>query len=494
MSNVVPFAPAGTEAKPQQPPASPPFAELAVTTNFSFLRGASHPEELVRRAAELELAAIAITDRNTLAGVVRGHVMLRVLAEEAQIEGRPAPTIKYVVGCRLSFRDGTPDIFAWPTDRTAYGRLCRLLTEGNLRAEKGQCHLDRADLLQWGKGIILGVTDGSTTPEKERTAPVDLPATLAALATAFPGNVRLMATCTYGGNDGRRLARLARIAEAGDIPLMATNDVHYHLAERRSLQDVVTCIREKTTLREAGFCLAANAERHLKSPQEMARLFRRYPEAIAETMRVLERINFKLDELQYQYPDEPTGGFASPQEALAHLAKEGARFRYPQGVPDHVSAKLEKELGIIEGRQYAPYFLTVHDIVKYARTKDILCQGRGSAANSVVCFCLGITEVDPSHAKLLFERFISPNRNEPPDIDVDFEHEHREKVMQYVFEKYGRRRAGIAATVISYRTRSAVRDVGKVFGLSEDAIGALASTTWDGLRTACATSTSAVPV
>jgi error-prone DNA polymerase len=492
MNNVIQFPPKKPEPEAERrhpdQPADAPFAELAVTTNFSFLRGASHPEELVRYAAALGLAAVAITDRNTLAGIVRGHVMIRTLAEEAADKGEPPPQIRCVVGCRLSFRDGTPDIFAWPTDRAAYGRLCRLLTQGNLRAEKGQCHLDLADLLEWGAGIILGVTDASTTSEKERTGRLDLPATLAALVALFPGNVRLLANCIYTDSDARRLARLARIAEAGDIPLMATNDVHYHHPDRRRLQDVVTCIREKTTLREAGFRLAANAERHLKPPEEMARLFRRYPEAIAETMRVLGRITFSLDELRYQYPDEPTGEFATPQEALINLAWAGARFRYPSGIPDSVAAKLAEELTIIEGREYAPYFLTVHDIVRYARSQDILCQGRGSAANSVVCFCLGITEVDPSRANLLFERFISPNRNEPPDIDVDFEHEFREEVMQYVFEKYGRRRAGIAATVISYRTRSAVRDVGKVFGLSEDAIGALASTTWgwseDGVRDA----------
>jgi error-prone DNA polymerase len=475
-----------------------PFAELAVTTNFSFLRGGSHPEELVRQAAEMGLAAVAVTDRNTLAGVVRGYTAARILAEEARTkrarearkkkkEREKAPKVKYIVGCRLAFRDGTPDILAWPTDRAAYGRLCRLLTAGNLRAEKGQCYLDLSDLLEWGEGLILGVMDASTTDAADRTIPLrreavsgrgNLTATLCELTAAFPNNVRLMASFTYGANDQRRLSRLARTAEHADVPLMATNDAHYHIPERRPLQDVLTCVREKTTLSAAGHKLTANAERHLKLPEEMARLFRAYPKAIAETMRVMKRINFSLDELQYQYPDEPTGNFASPQEALAHLAEEGARFRYPEGVPDKVRATLARELKIIEGRGYAPYFLTVHDIVRFARGEGILCQGRGSAANSVVCFCLGITEVDPSHANLLFERFISPNRNEPPDIDVDFEHERREVVMQYVFDKYGRRRAGIAATVISYRTRSAVRDVGKVFGLSEDAIGALASTTW----------------
>jgi error-prone DNA polymerase len=440
-------------------PETPPFAELVVTTNFSFLRGASHAEELVHRAADLGLAGIAVADRNTLAGIVRGHIA-------AKDRG-----LRYAVGCRLAFRDGTPDVIAWPTDRAAYGRLCRLLTAGNRRAPKGECHLDRVDLITWGEGLILGVMPGA----KLTAALTD---TLSTLAPAFPGNVRLLANFVYGASDGRRLAALARLAKRTGVPLMATNDVHYHVPERRPLQDVLTCIREKTTLTEAGYRLAANAERHVKSPGEMRRLFRNYPEAIAETMRVLERLTFSLDQLRYRYPDEPTAGYANPQAALKALAEEGARFRYPEGVPDRVKATLAHELEIIAGREYEPYFLTVHDIVRFARSKGILCQGRGSAANSVVCYCLGITEVDPSHANLLFERFISPNRNEPPDIDVDFEHERREEVMQYVFNKYSRDRAGIAATVITYRTRSAVRDVGKVFGLSEDTVGALASTTW----------------
>ena len=447
-----------------------PFAELAVTTNFSFLRGGSHPEELVRRAAELGFAGFAVADRNTLAGVVRGHIAAKEIG------------LRYVVGCRLAFRDRTPDVLVWPTDRVAYGRLCRLLTTGNRRAPKGECHLDLADLLEWGDGLMFGVMDKSTATSAEdcdeRGRGAALEETLARLKEAFPGDVRLMASVAYGPADRRRLAHLARIAECAGIPLMATNDVHYHVPERRPLQDVLTCIRQKTTLAAAGYRLAANAERHLKPADEMARLFRDYPDAVAETMGVLERLTFSLDELRYQYPDEPTGDAASPQEALAKLAEEGARFRYPDGVPESVRATLAHELAMIEGRQYAPYFLTVHDIVRFARDKGILCQGRGSAANSAVCYCLGITEVDPSHANLLFERFISPNRNEPPDIDVDFEHERREEVMQYIYEKYSRDRAGIAATVITYRTRSAIRDVGKVFGLSEDVVGALASTTW----------------
>ena len=458
------------------------FAELAVTTNFSFLRGGSHPEELVHEAARLGLAGIAVTDRNTLAGVVRGHIA----AKEAGY--------RYTVGCRLAFRDTprsepsaipgkalslvkpplpetTPDILAWPMNRDAYGRLCRLLTLGNRRAEKGECHLDLADLLDWGKDMVLGVMPG----ERPDAA---LELTLAALKDAFPATVRLMANRRHGAGDQRRLALLARLARRLGVPLLATNDVLYHVPERRPLQDVITCIREHVTLTTAGKRLEANAERHLKDAAEMARLFRDYPQAIAESEAVLERIDFSLDELQYQYPDEPTGAAASPQEALRKLTETGARFRYPGGVPEKVRAAIAHELELIESRQYAPYFLTVYDIVRFAREQEILCQGRGSAANSAICFCLGITEVDPEKSELLFERFISPERNEPPDIDVDFEHERREEVIQYVYNKYGRDRAGIAATVISYRTRSAVREVGKAFGLSEDAIGALASTTW----------------
>ncbi len=466
--NVVPFSAKPKRRRPKKPRPIL-FAELAVTTNFSFLRGASHPEECVHRAAELGLTGIAVADRNSVAGVVRGYIAIKLHNLK----------LKYIVGSRLSFRDGTPDIVAWPTDRAAWGRLCRLLTDGNRRAPKGQCHLDFTDLSKWSEGMILGIMPPAILEEKFDDF-------VSGLARTFPGNVRLLANFLYGGNDRRRLAHLARIARTAGAPLMATNDVHYHVSERRPLQDIVTCIREKTTLNSAGFRLAANAERHLKSPQEMARLFAAYPEAIGETIRVLKKLKFSLKQLEYLYPDEPTGDFSSPQAALVHLAYEGAKFRYPNGVPDSVKQTLAHEISLIEERKYAPYFLTVHEIVNYARSLGILCQGRGSAANSAVCFCLGITEVDPSKANLLFARFLSPNRGEPPDIDVDFEHERREEVMQHIYKTYSRERAGIAATVISYRTRSAVRDVGKVFGLSEDAISALASTTWgwseDGVR------------
>ncbi|MEX0852745.1 MAG: PHP domain-containing protein, partial [Bauldia sp.] len=389
------------------------FAELAVTTNFSFLRGGSHPEELAFTAAKLGLAGIAVADKNTLAGVVRGHVA----AKEAGL--------RYAVGCRLAFRDacprasdqpdpgGTPQILAWPTTRAAYGRLCRLLTLGNRRAEKGECHLDLADLLEWGEGLVLGVMPSNRS----------LDTTLAALSDAFPGSVRLMASFPHGAGDHRRLALLDRVARRFGVPLVATNDVLYHAPERRMLQDVLTCIREKKTLLTAGRLLAANAERHLKPPHEMARLFRDYPQAIAESVAVLDQVTFSLDELRYQYPDEPVGDAATPQAALERLTEEGARQRYPDGVPAKVRASLDHELKLIAELGFAPYFLTVHDIVRFARLKGILCQGRGSAANSAVCFVLGVTEVDPDRSDLLFERFISAERNEPPDIDVDFEHE-----------------------------------------------------------------------
>ncbi|MEJ2435957.1 MAG: error-prone DNA polymerase, partial [Pseudolabrys sp.] len=303
---------------------------------------------------------------------------------------------------------------------------------------------------------------------------------LARLRETVPHRVRLAASMLYRGRDKTRLARLAALAREAQVPLLAVNDVHMHHSDRRPLADVLTCIREKVTVDWAGRKLAANAERFLKPPQEMARLFRDAPETIEETLRLSEQLTFSLDELRYEYPDETIEGFDNAQAALTHLAHEGAARRYPRGVPEKVRASIDHELKLIAQLDYAPYFLTVHDIVRYARSQGILCQGRGSAANSAVCFCLGITEVDPERADLLFERFISPERREPPDIDVDFEHERREEVIQYIYRKYGRDRAGIAATVISYRGRSAIREVGKAFGLSEDTIGALSSSIWGG--------------
>src|SRR5262245_15102410 len=437
------------------------YAELAVTTNFSFLRGASHAEELVDCAKRLGLAGLGIADRNSVAGLVRVHTKAKELG------------LPIVVGARLVFSDDTPDILAYPQDRAAWGRLTRLLTLGKRRADKGDCILGLPDLLEYIQGLNLIVLPPARFEANK------LGALLARLVKdASRQSVWLAASLLYRGDDGRRLARLAHIASETRVPLIAINDVLYHVPERRTLQDVVTCIREHVTLTVAGRRLEANAERHLKSPGEMARLFRAVPEAVAQTLRFFERCRFSLDQLKYEYPDETRQGYATPQEALVAFVEEGARRRYPNGMSEKVRRALDHELAITAELNYAPYFLTVHDIVQFSRSKGILCQGRGSAANSVICFCLGITEVDPEKVDLLFERFVSAERREPPDIDVDFEHERREDVIQYIYGRYSRERCGIAATVICYRGRSAIREVGKVFGLSEDTVGALASTLW----------------
>ncbi|WP_207478675.1 error-prone DNA polymerase [Arenibaculum pallidiluteum] len=437
---------------------SPAYAELQVTTNFSFLRGASHAQELALAAAALGHGAIAVTDRNTLAGVVRAHLAAK------------AAGIRLVPGCRLDLRDG-PSLLCWPTDRAAYARLSTLLTVGKRRAPKGECWLDRADVYDHAEGLLFA----AVPPDQPDAAFAEA---LAAYRGAFRRRLFLAATHRYRGDDARRLAALADLGRGTRVPLVATNDVHYHAPERRALQDVLTCIREHVTVHEAGYRLAANAERHLKSPDEMVRLFRRHPEAIARTAEIVSACAFSLDELRYEYPDELTTGGRTPQEELVMLAWEGAARCYPAGVPDKVARLLEHELALIGQLSYAPYFLTVHDIVRFARGRGILCQGRGSAANSAVCYCLGVTAVDPMESELLFERFISTARNEPPDIDVDFEHERREEVIQYIYGKYGRTHAGLTATVICYRTRGALREVGKAMGLSEDLIARVSGLVW----------------
>jgi DNA-directed DNA polymerase III PolC len=433
------------------------YLEFAVASNFSFLRGASHPEELMVQAAHIGLAGLGLCDRNSVAGVVRAHLAKRE-------QNLP---LRYHPGARLEFADGTPDVLVYPRDRAGWGRLCRLLTVGNLRAEKGNCILHLDDLLAHAFGLELIAMGGDAR-------------LLARLREAVPYRVRLAASMLYRGRDRVRLVRMKKLARVASVPLIAVNDVLCHHPNRRPLADVLTCIREKTTIDRAGRKLAANAERYLKPPQEVMRLFRDAPEAIEETLCLSDALSFSLDELRYEYPDEQVEGFSNAQDALAHLTYEGAAHRYPQGLPDKVRANLEHELKLIAQLQYAPYFLTVYDIVRFARSQNILCQGRGSAANSAVCYCLGVTEVDPDRTDLLFERFISPERREPPDIDVDFEHERREEVIQYIYGKYEREHAGIAATVISYRGRSAIREVGKAFGLSEDTIGALSSSIWGG--------------
>ena len=442
---------------------SPPFAELIAATNYSFLRGASHPAQMVARAHALGLAGLGIADRNTMAGVVRAHVAQQAIAREA---GGLAG-FRLVVGARLAFADGTPDIIAYPATRRGWGRLTRLLTLGNRRAEKGDCTLHLPDLLADAADLLLIATG------RER-------AMLEQLAEARPGAVWLAAAMQRSGADARRLAEAQALASATGIPLIATNDALYDHPDARALHDVLTCIREGTTVAEAGQRLLANAERHLKPPAEMARLFRACPEAIAATGDVLARIAFTLDDLRYEYPHEPVPAGWAPQDWLEHLVHEGGRAYFPEGLPPAYRAVLDEEFALIRSRNYASYFLTVHDIVCHARRLDppILCQGRGSAANSLVCYFLGITPIDPVREKLLFSRFLSEERGEPPDIDVDFEHERREEIMQYVYARYGRERAGIAATVIHYRPRSAIREVGKVLGLTEDLTARLSSTIW----------------
>jgi error-prone DNA polymerase len=443
---------------------TPAYAEIGVTTNFSFLRGASQPQEYVHRAGEYGLHAIGIADRNTLAGVVRAYAEL----ENPKLESIP----KLLIGARLVFIDGTPDILAYPRDRAAYGRLCRLLSKGKLRADKGECHLCLDDLDEFSEGLLLVLMP------PYRFGPDVLTKTLEAMRGTRTEGVWLAASFFHRGDDKRRLARLQGIASTARVPLIATNDVLYHDHGRRMLQDVVSCIREKTTIETAGLLLQANAERHIKPAAEMIRLFRHYPDAIAETVRFAGRIIFSLSQLKYQYPDEPVPPGKTAQGHLEDLTWQGVAKHYPGGIDEKLDTTLRKELALIKKLDYAHYFLTVHDIVRFARSQDILCQGRGSAANSAVCFMLGITSVNPVEIDLLFERFLSEERREPPDIDVDFEHSRREEVMQYVFKRYGRNRAAIVATVIHYRPRSAIRDVGKALGLTEDVTAALADTVW----------------
>ena len=457
------FSGTGQNAEPHSEPPAPAFAEFGVTTNFSFLRAASHPEELVAQAKELGLTAIGIADRNSVAGVVRAHVM-------AKEKG-----MRLAVGARLVFADGTPDILAYPSDRAAWGRLTQLLSCGKRRAEKGDCILHLADLIARIDGLNLIVMPPVRIEERK------LSTLLSHLKQhAAKRSLWLAAAFLYRGDDRRRMAKLAHIAANNTIPLIATNDVLYHHPWRRMLQDVITCIREHVTIDQAGRLLTLNAERHLKPPQEMARLFAGYPDALTETQRLLDRCHFSLDEMQHDYPYETRGEYETPQARLVALTEAGVKRRFKNGIKPNVRRILDQELKVIGELGYAPFFLTVHDIIAYARSlpEPILCQGRGSAANSMICYCLGITEVSPDTIEPLFERFISRDRGEPPDIDVDFEHERREEVIQWIYARYGRHRAGLAATVIHWRHRMAIREVGRAMGLSEDITGRIADATW----------------
>ncbi|QRM53551.1 error-prone DNA polymerase [Sinorhizobium sp. BG8] len=441
--------------------APPPFFELGARTNFSFLEGASSAEEMVAAAAAIGLSGIGIADRNTVAGVVRAHA-------KAKAENYP-----FRAGARLVFADGTPDILAYPQNREGWAHLCRLLSAGNLRSVKGDCTLHEDDLLEWSGALMLAVLPDRRSDSRMET----LPAFLDRLRQHVGDRAYLGLARHYDGFDDVFLETLASVARGLRIPLLATSDALYHDGTRRPLADVVTAIREHATVTSAGFRLGANSERHLKDPAEIARMFRSYPQAIANSREFFDRLGFSLEELQYQYPDESMPG-ETPQQTLRRLTLEGAKWRYPEGTPQKVADQIEYELSLISRKRYEPYFLTVRHIMEFARSEKILCQGRGSAANSTVCFCLGITEVDPATTTLLFDRFISIDRDEPPDIDVDFEHEKRETVIQYIYRRYGHQHAGLAAAVTSYRARSAGREVSKAFGLSEDVQSALSGAVW----------------
>ncbi|ALM50470.1 DNA polymerase [Flavobacterium psychrophilum] len=437
------------------------YTELHITSNFSFLRGGSHPHELVEQAAALGYTEVAITDHNTLAGVVRAYSAAKKVG------------IRLIIGCRLELMDGPP-LLAYPTDKDAYARLSGLLSTGNLRAEKGQCLLYKKEVYEYAKGILF-----IALPPLSLNETFDFDNSYKDSLKEYSDNLSMALylgmSRSYQANDNKRMHRLWQLSESLNIKLVATNDVHYHVPERRQLQDVLTCIREKCTIHTAGFRLYQNAERYLKPADEIQRLFRQYPQALDAASEIADACRFSLDSLKYIYPEEITSGGRTPQQELVMLAWQGANERFDNNIPEKIAEAIRYELEFMERKNYASYFLTVYDFVRFARQRNILCQGRGSAANSVVCYCLGITSVDPSKFKVLFARFMSDARDEPPDIDVDFEHERREEVIQYIYEKYGRDRAAIVATVTQVHWRGAIRDVAKAMGLSTDAVDRLAA-------------------
>src|ERR1700683_3739003 len=415
------------------------YADLQVNTHFSFLRGVSSAEELFSTAAALGTKALGIVDRNSLAGMVRAH------------EAAKATGVRLIVGCRLDLECGT-SLLVYPTDRAAYGRLCRLLTVGKTRAGKGACHLNWADVEEWNAGLLAILL-----PDDLKG---DLGEELAKLARIFGDRAYCALTRCFLPDEAARLHHIATLASQAGVATVATNDILYHIPARRMLQDVVTCIRLHTTIDNAGFQKERHADRFLKSPGEMLRLFPKYEHAVRRTWEIAERCRFSLDQLTYTYPTEELEDGLTAQDRLEKLTWEGAASRYPEGLPDNVATQLRHELNLIERMDYAPYFLTVESIVRFGRAQNILCQGRGSAANSVVCYVLGVTSIDPVRQGLLFERFVSEERREPPDIDVDFEHERREEVIQWIYETYGRTRSALTAVVSRYRARGAVRGVG----------------------------------
>ncbi|OHV80758.1 error-prone DNA polymerase [Rhizobium sp. LCM 4573] len=470
--------------------AAPAFFEIGARTNFSFLEGASKPEEMVVTASLLGLSGLGIADRNSVAGVVRAYNQALAMAEtyakdrceneERRKKGETEkPLIKpipFQPGARLIFSDDTPEILAFPQNRQGWGHLCRLLSAGNLRTEKGNCRLYETDLMEWGDEMMLAFVPNRSVLD-DPAGWARLEDCLVRFRKRFRHKLYIVLSPLYDGRDALFFSAIAKLAARTRIALLATNQPLYHQKSRRPLSDVVTSIREHVTIAEAGFRLAQNAERHLKDGQEMAHLFKNYPDAIANTEKFFSHLSFSLEELKHNYPDESVAG-ETPFETLERLTLEGAKWRYSGDIPKKVMKQIEYELGLIRIKKYAPYFLTVRNIMEFARGANILCQGRGSAANSAVCYCLRITEVDPRKSTLLFDRFLSTERDEPPDIDVDFEHARREEIIQHIYRTYGKEHAGLTAAVTSYRTRMAGREVAKVFGLSEDVQTALSSTVW----------------
>ncbi|MBB3980355.1 error-prone DNA polymerase [Rhizobium azooxidifex] len=433
------------------------YAELQVTTHFSFLRGASSADELFATAKELGIEALGVVDRNSLAGIVRA------------LEASRSTGVRLVVGCRLDLQDGM-SILVYPTDRAAYSRLTRLLTLGKERGGKANCVLSLDDVALYADGLI-----GVLVPNlADETCAIQLRKT----ADIFGNRAYVALSLWRRPNDQLRLHQISNLAAQFKVRTVVTNDVLFHEPGRRQLQDVVTCIRNNATIDAVGFERERHADRYLKPPEEMARLFPRYPEALARTMEIVNRCRFSLDELTYQYPEEAIVEGMDAQQSLEHYVRECIPNRYPEGLPQKVLRAIRHELDLIKEMRYAPYFLTVFSIVRFARSQDIICQGRGSAANSAICYILGITSIDPETNDLLFERFVSKERDEPPDIDVDFEHERREELIQWIYKTYGKDRAALCATVNRYRAKGAIRDVGKALGLPEDIIKALSSGMW----------------
>ncbi|GAW34139.1 error-prone DNA polymerase [Roseovarius sp. A-2] len=463
-----------------------PFAELSALSNFTFLTGAAHPEEYIERAATLGLSGVAIADENSVAGIVRAHARAREIARQVRerqrqeardgMIGPPAPwpttphwaaTPRLIPAARLVLRDGLT-LTALPRDRQGWASLCRLLTFGRRRAAKGGCELHLADLLEGAAGLHLLLHSGGERNWHRQAAQ---------LAARFGAHMHLLLRPHYDGRDPARFDRQTRLAARLGLPTLAAAAPILHRAQRRRLADVLSAIRLGVTVDRLGRHALPNAEARLRSEAEMRRLFKGHEDAVDRAARLAARLTFSLDELRYEYPSEVAEN-ETPGQRLRRLAEAGLDWRYPGGAPTRVRAMMEHELSLIAKLRYEPYFLTVNDVVAFARSRGILCQGRGSAANSVVCYCLGVTSVSPEIGTMVFERFVSEARDEPPDIDVDFEHERREEVIQWIYERYGRHRAGLCATVIHYRSKRAIREVGRAMGLSEDILGAMTSQIW----------------